>query len=139
MAAIKGSPEAAVTFGLLNAVGMLPLAIEQQVIELFGSKATAVLTNVPGPRETLYLAGKPLREIMFWVPQSGRLGLGLSILSYAGNVSIGVASDAGLVADPHVIVAEFAAEFDQLLDLVRLVEGDDRAVAEQAVGGLASA
>jgi hypothetical protein len=72
------------------------------------------MTNVPGPRETLYLAGQPIRGIMFWVPQPGRLGLGVSIISYAGQVLVGVATDAGLVPDPETIIAGFHAEFDQM-------------------------
>jgi len=48
--------------------------------------------------------------VMFWVPQSGRLGLGISILSYAGGVMLGVATDEGLVPDPERIVAEFEKE-----------------------------
>jgi hypothetical protein len=51
---------------------------------------------------------------MFWVPQSGRLGLGVSILSYAGEVMVGVASDAGLVPDPQTIVDGFHAELEAL-------------------------
>jgi hypothetical protein len=74
-----------------------------------------VLTNVPGPREQLYLAGTPLQRAMFWVPQSGRLGLGISILSYNGQVLVGVASDAGLVPDPERIVAAFEADLGDLL------------------------
>jgi diacylglycerol O-acyltransferase / wax synthase len=127
MAAIKDSPEAVIAFGILNAIGMIPVGVEQRVVELFGNKATAVITNVPGPRQPLYLAGKRLRHIMCWVPKSGRLGLGVSILSYAGEVCIGIATDAGLVPDPEAIVAGFLAEFDELMDLVRLVEGDNMA------------
>ena len=73
-----------------------------------------MLTNVPGPRERLYLAGEPLRRAMFWVPQSGRLGLGVSILSYAGEVLVGVASDVGLVPDPQTIVEGFQVELEAL-------------------------
>ena len=73
-----------------------------------------MLTNVPGPREPLFLAGEPLERAMFWVPQSGRLGLGVSILSYAGQVMVGVASDAGLVPDPQSIVEAFEAELAAL-------------------------
>jgi WS/DGAT/MGAT family acyltransferase len=127
MAAIKDSPEAVIAFGILNTIGMIPAGVEQRVVEMFGNKATAVMTNVPGPREPLYLAGTRLRRIMCWVPKSGRLGLGVSILSYAGEVCIGVATDAGLVPDPEAIVASFQAEFDELMDLVRLVEGDSAA------------
>jgi WS/DGAT/MGAT family acyltransferase len=127
MAAIKDSPEAVVAFGILTTIGMIPAGVEHRVVELFGNKATAVMTNVPGPREPLYLAGKRLRRIMCWVPQSGRLGLGVSILSYAGEVCLGVATDAGLVPDPEKIVGGFQAEFDELMDLVRLIEADGSA------------
>jgi WS/DGAT/MGAT family acyltransferase len=135
MAAIKDSPEAVVAFGILNAIGMIPAGVEHRVVELFGSKATAVMTNVPGPREPLYLAGKQLRRIMCWVPQSGRLGLGVSILSYAGEVCLGIATDAGLVPDPETIVEGFQAEFDELMDLVRLVEADGAARDATAPAG----
>ena len=89
-------------------------------LRFFGSKATAVLTNVPGPRESLYLAGRKLDSVMFWVPQSGHLGLGISILSYAGGVMLGVATDEGLVADPERIVAEFEREFKALRQKARV-------------------
>ena len=77
------------------------------------------MTNVPGPRQTLYLAGRPIRDIFFWVPQSGRVGLGVSILSYDGRVRLGVGTDAGLVPDPQEIVNGFQAEFEELLRLAR--------------------
>jgi diacylglycerol O-acyltransferase len=76
-----------------------------------------VMTNVMGPKETLHFAGTPIDDITFWVPQSGRLGIGVSIMSYAGNVTLGVITDAGLVPDPGVITRQFAREFDQLAAL----------------------
>jgi hypothetical protein len=103
-----------VAFGALTAIGFLPPPLQPLPVQFFGSKASLVLTNVPGPRERLYLAGEPLRRAMFWVPQSGRLGLGVSILSYAGEVMVGVASDAGLVPDPQTIVDGFHAELETL-------------------------
>jgi WS/DGAT/MGAT family acyltransferase len=114
MDAIKRSPEAVVAFGLLGAMGMVPEALERRVVELFGKKATAVVTNVPGPPRELSLAGLPIRDFMFWVPQSARLGLGVSILSYAGNVRVGVASDAGLVPDPGALAAAMHEAFREL-------------------------
>ncbi len=79
--------------------------IQDLVVQIFATKATAVMTNVPGPKDTLYLGGKPIGDIFFWVPQAGRVGIGIAICSYAGSVRIGVGSDAGLVPDPEVIVA----------------------------------
>jgi diacylglycerol O-acyltransferase / wax synthase len=111
---LKRSPEALVAFGVLNVMGLAPVEVERLGLRFFGSKATAVLTNVPGPREALYLAGRKLDRVMFWVPQSGRLGLGISILSYAGGVMLGVATDEGLVADPEKIVDAFEKEFRSL-------------------------
>ena len=115
MDTIKESSEAIVTYAALNAVGMASAEVESAVVRLLGAKATAVMTNVPGPREELYFTGKAIRSMMFWVPQSARLGLGVSILSYAGQVRLGVATDAGLVPDPDRIIAEFQTEIRDML------------------------
>ena len=115
---IKNSPEAVVAFGILGAIGTAPTEIENVVVEIFGAKATAVMTNVPGPREPLFLAGQEVKDVMFWVPQSGRLGLGVSILSYNGSVTLGIASDSGMVPRPDDLVDAFDAEFEALLALV---------------------
>jgi diacylglycerol O-acyltransferase / wax synthase len=112
---IKASSEAIVSFGVLTALGIVPRQLHPPAIEFFGSKASVVMTNVPGPREPLYLAGKQIAEFMFWVPMSGHLGLGVSILSYAGDVMVGVAADAGLVPDPGRIVAAFERELKGLM------------------------
>jgi len=110
MDGIKNSTEAVVTYAVLNAIGTASAAVESQAVRFFGSKATAVMTNVPGPREELYLAGKAMRSMMFWVPQSAHLGLGVSVLSYAGQVRLGVATDVGLVPDPVAIIEAFQDE-----------------------------
>ncbi|MEW6280477.1 MAG: wax ester/triacylglycerol synthase family O-acyltransferase [Candidatus Eremiobacterota bacterium] len=115
MDALKRTPQAAVVLGLLSAVGVVPAELERRVVELFGSKATGVVTNVPGPQQPLFLAGAPISGMMFWVPQSGRLGLGVSILSYAGQVRLGVATDAGLMPDPESLVEDFHDAFEELL------------------------
>jgi WS/DGAT/MGAT family acyltransferase len=113
---LKGSSEAIVAFAVLTALGAASPEVEGLAVQMFGSKATAVMTNVPGPKEELYFAGKAMRSMMFWVPQSARLGLGISILSYAGQVRLGVATDAGLVPDPEAIVSAFQAEMRAMID-----------------------
>jgi diacylglycerol O-acyltransferase len=133
---IKGSPEAVVALGLLGAIGSAPADVERLVVDLFGRAGTGVMTNVMGPRERISFAGVPAREIMFWVPQSGRLGLGVSILSYAGGVSLGVATDAGLVPDPEKILDGFREEFDALAAAARRARTP--AVSQTAEGRAAS-
>ncbi|WP_313913308.1 wax ester/triacylglycerol synthase family O-acyltransferase [Tahibacter sp.] len=124
MRELKRSRQAALTFGLLAAVGMAPVAIQRAALELFSRKATAVATNVPGPQMPLYLAGARVRELMFWVPQNGSIGMGISILSYNGNVHFGLIVDAKLVADPEPVVQRFAGEFEKLV-LATLMEDWD--------------
>lgn len=112
--ALKRSAEPVVVYGILKLLGMVPPAVQRLVVSIFATKTTAVMTNVPGPREELFLAGRAIRELFFWVPQSGRVGLGISIFSYAGHVRLGLASDTGLVPDPEAIVEGFHEEFEEL-------------------------
>lgn len=111
---LKRSPQSAILYGILRLAGCLPVAVEMALVRLFGSRATAVATNVHGPEQRLTMAGRPLTDLMFWVPQSGRLGLGVSIISYAGEVRVGVAADAGLIPDPQELVDEFHRAFHEL-------------------------
>jgi len=111
---IKDTPEAAVAFGILYTVGMTPNQIEDIIIKIFSMKGTTVITNVPGPLHKLYFAGQQIKNFVFWVPAPGDLGMGVSIFSYAGEVIVGVETDAGLVSDPESIIDAFHAEFDQL-------------------------
>jgi len=112
---LKNSPEPLVIYQILNLVGMLPGELAERAVHMFASKATAVLTNVPGPRQTLYLAGKPMRRILCWVPQSGKIGLGISIVSYAGSVTLGLVVDEKLVQDPEAIMAQFEGALAELM------------------------
>ena len=115
MTELKESPEAAVSIGLLSAAGMLPKEVENTAFRLYHTKATAVLTNVPGPQEQLYFAGSPLQYMMGWVPQAGNLGLGISILSYNGEIMAGVNTDAGLVPHPQEIIAHCEEELAAMI------------------------
>ncbi|MFU8830733.1 MAG: WS/DGAT/MGAT family O-acyltransferase [Wenzhouxiangella sp.] len=121
MQQLKNSKQAVMSLGLLAALGMGPTALQKPALELFSRKATAVLTNVPGPQETLYLAGSPVKEMMVWVPQSGSIGMGISIISYEGKVFCGLITDHKLVPDPEVVMRNLLVEFDNLLHLTLLL------------------
>jgi hypothetical protein len=103
-----------VVFRILDTLGIVPRKVQDLVVSIFATKATAVMTNVPGPKDVLFLAGKPIQDLFFWVPQAGRVGIGISICSYAGRVRLGVGSDSGLVPDPEKIVAGFHDEFEAM-------------------------
>jgi WS/DGAT/MGAT family acyltransferase len=114
MNALKGSTQPLLAFGLLAVAGLLIKPAQDAMLGLFGRKTTAVMTNVPGPRERLKFLGATLDQSMFWVPQSGDIGLGVSVLSYGGGVQFGVISDTVLCPDPQKIIDEFEPEFAKL-------------------------
>ena len=110
MDVLKNSPEAFLVCQILGVIGTLPLDLAKQATAWFSTKASAVLTNVPGPRQQIYFAGKPLKNLMFWVPQTGEVGLGISIISYNGQVTLGIMLDEHLVARPELIMEGFEEE-----------------------------
>jgi WS/DGAT/MGAT family acyltransferase len=119
MQEIKGSPRGAISYGLLDAMGRTPVQVEKRLVDLFSSKGSAVITNVPGPRQPVYFAGTPVAGVLVWAPASGEVSVTVSIFSYAGGITVGLMTDAGLVPDPERIVAAFENEIDALLRLNR--------------------
>jgi WS/DGAT/MGAT family acyltransferase len=115
MSELKGSYQPLLAFAVLALSGLMVKPVQRSITGLFAKKATAVMTNVPGPREPLRFCGRTVEQVMFWVPQSGDIGMGVSILSYAGGVQFGLITDARLCPDPEAIVERFAPEFEQLL------------------------
>ncbi len=120
MKSLKGSSQAFATLSLLAFVGNLPAPVEEPATALFSAKASLVASNLPGPREPLSLAGNPVSNVLFWVPQAGSIGTGVSMLSYNGQVQFGVSADQQLIPEPARLVERVAAEFDRLVFLVLL-------------------
>ncbi len=114
MSQLKGSLQPLLAFGLLAVAGLLIKPAQDAMLGLFSRKTTAVMTNVPGPREKLRFLGATLEQSLFWVPQSGSVGLGVSILSYGGGVQFGVITDADLCPRPQEIIDGFEPEFAKL-------------------------
>ena len=113
---LKRSPEALVVYALLRVFGRTSRLLVGLAVRFLGWKASLVFTDVPGPRERVSLCGVELRGLMAWVPQSGRLGLGVSVLSYGGQLRVGITSDEGLVPDPEELVEAYRASLAELAE-----------------------
>lgn len=112
---LKRSVEPFSTYGIVKVtLATLPFAVSRRLLDFYADKCSCVLSNVPGPQEALYLAGRRLRAMLFWVPQRSEIGIGISILSFAGELRLGVLADTVLVPDPSELVAAFEAELDTL-------------------------
>lgn len=112
-ARLRDRPDAVAAYAALAAIGRAP-ALTGTATRFFSRKASLVITNVPGPREPLHVGGSRLEHAMFWVPHPATLGVGVSILSYAGEVRIGVRADVGVMPEPADLVRRFEAELAAL-------------------------
>jgi WS/DGAT/MGAT family acyltransferase len=129
---LKQGYTAMLTMGILGAVGMAPRGLQKQALDFLAKKATAVMTNVPGPQEPLYMAGAQIKRMLFWVPQSGDIGLGVSILSYAGGVQFGLITDKRLCEEPQRIIDRFEPEFEKLVLALCMMPWDGAVNGEDA-------
>jgi diacylglycerol O-acyltransferase / wax synthase len=138
MDAIKGSRDGPVSYGILGAVGHTPVGVEKRIVDMFSGKGTAVMTNVPGPRKTIYLAGVPIKTVLFWGPTSGHVGMSVAIFSYRGEVTVGLMADAKLVPDPDAIVAGLEAELNALAALAPTAPAHERSRGRARAGRAAA-
>jgi diacylglycerol O-acyltransferase / wax synthase len=115
MGQLKDSYQPLLAFAVLSVAGLMIKPVQDGLLGLFAKKATAVMTNVPGPAVPLKFCGSTLRQNMFWVPASGDIGVGVSILSYGGGVQFGLITDKKLCPHPQQIIDRFEPEFEKLL------------------------
>lgn len=73
-----------------------------------------VITNVPGPRIPLYVAGARLLANAGMAPIFDGMGLILAVMSYAGRLSIGVTSCPDILGDPYRFTSYFEPALEEL-------------------------
>jgi WS/DGAT/MGAT family acyltransferase len=117
MRAIKDSPEAWLTYGLLEGMGVLHPRLRVHATDFFARKATGVTTSVRGPDQPLHTAGLPVTRMWAWAPMSADQSLSTSIVGYAGSIHVGFKVDTSAVPDPHALVAGLQAEVAELVAL----------------------
>jgi WS/DGAT/MGAT family acyltransferase len=97
----------------LEWIGSTPVALGARLLGQT-SPFNLVITNVPGPREPLYLLGARMVEAHPMVPLLGVLGIGIALFSYEGTLSWGFTADWDLVPDLHDLALAVAHEFERL-------------------------
>ena len=121
MSELKDSYQPLLAFAVLAVAGLLIKPAQDALLGIFARKSTAVMTNVPGPVRALQLCGSTIRQQMFWVPASGDVGMGVSILTYDGGVQFGLITDGALCPRPQHIIERFEPEFEKLLLLTMML------------------
>jgi len=97
---------------------LTPEFVVSNLSDFLAQKASCVLSNVPGPQNFLTVNGQRVKYMAFWPPQRVNIAVGLSIYSYAGQVIVGVQSDASLLPDPETVIEEFGNALKDLEDRV---------------------
>ena len=114
MDAIKHSPEALLTFGLMRVIGTAGPDLGRLLVDFFANKTSGIITNVRGPAQPRYVVGTRVTRLLGWVPESGNQTLGTCIFTYDGNVHVGFKVDAERVPDPQALADAFMAELREL-------------------------
>ena len=78
--------------------------------------ANLVVTNVPGPQIPLYLLGRRLQACFPVVPLAARQTIGIALLSYNGEIGVGLLADADRARDLPVLASALS---DALAELVK--------------------
>ena len=112
--ALKPTAESAFVNELVHIVAdFIPSKPKLKLLDFLGTRIGASITNVPGAKEPIYFAGSKIEDLVFWLPHTVPLGIGISLHSYNGKVTLGTAADELLIRDPDFIVNEFTKEFQK--------------------------
>jgi WS/DGAT/MGAT family acyltransferase len=105
---------------LMGAAGIVPPVLHGTLARLaFKPRLFNItITNVPGPQQTLYAFGAPLRRVIPLVPIFADHAVGFAVASYDGEVVFGLNADHGAMADLDVLADGLTRSLDELRDIV---------------------
>ncbi len=89
------------------------------------------ITNVPGPRIPLYAFGAAMVEVLPLVPLAARHAVGIAVLSYNGEVVLGLSADRDTTPDLDVLADGIREGFEELRILGRASATHDPASPPQ--------
>ncbi|MBX3203737.1 MAG: DUF1298 domain-containing protein [Labilithrix sp.] len=99
---------------LAEAAGSVSAFVERLGVELFSRRASVTVSSVKGPPRELRLCGAAVRDIMVWAPTAGSIGLGVTLMSYAGRARLGVVVGARAIGSARRVVEELEIELARI-------------------------
>jgi diacylglycerol O-acyltransferase len=129
--------QAAGTAAVIELAGLAPPVIHATIAQaLYATRLFNVtITNVPGPQQTLYAFGAPMREIHPVVPLAAEHAVGVAVVSYDDTMFFGVVADRDAVPDLEVMLHAMRDSLAELQALAR----PGRATGVKAAAAKASA
>jgi WS/DGAT/MGAT family acyltransferase len=122
----SGGQQAAGTTAVIEIAGLAPPVIHAAIAQaLYATRLFNVtITNVPGPQQTLYALGAPLREVYPLVPLAAEHAIGVAAASYDGSVFFGVVTDRDTVPELDVFLQALNASLQELLELAQACDAE---------------
>lgn len=114
MQELKDSPAPIVSRMLIVTTTMFTPVIERGIHRINQLRSTGVLTNVPGPQLPLHIGGSELLGTIGWGGMTANLNLSAAFVSVNGSIFPGLVTDAAITPDPEQVLAEVAAEWEQV-------------------------
>jgi diacylglycerol O-acyltransferase / wax synthase len=107
--------------------GFAPATVMGQASRLMSRQRffNVVVTNVPGPQQPLFLAGRRMIDPFPMVPLAKNQGLGIALLSYAGRINFGLVGDYDVMYD----LDDFADDIEDSLAELAAEAGVELTVA----------
>lgn len=97
-----------------NIIGILPDVFARLSAAQIKRHVSLIVSNIPGPVETIYMRGYPVERIVFVPPLVGETGLSVSMFSYNGELKMTVMSDESIVKKPSLLTDGFEREVQLL-------------------------
>ena len=135
MEGLKSSGQAVGGEVLTNLTGFAPsmmLALGERVAARLPQQVmNTVTTNVPGPRFSLYAAGRKMVEAFPYVPLGGNVRIGVAIFSYTGQLNFGITGDYDTAPDISVLADGIEAGMGELVKLADVPEASRPAIPDR--------
>jgi diacylglycerol O-acyltransferase / wax synthase len=114
--AFKRSGRPAGTQALVNAIGVLPLAVRKRAAQVMASQRAynLVVSNIPGPPSSVYMLGALLDEAYPVVPLSEKHALSIGIFSYGAHLHFGIYADPDALPESVYLGGAISSSFRAL-------------------------
>ncbi|KAL5010311.1 hypothetical protein ScPMuIL_012616 [Solemya velum] len=114
---------------------ILPECLSAKLWGMIYSKSTVLISNLPGPETSLYLASKKMKALMFWMPPIHQMAVAISFFTYGDQIRMAVVSDRSVMPNPELLTKDFIFQMDQLSELLanRRIPGEHLAKRLEAV------
>jgi diacylglycerol O-acyltransferase / wax synthase len=114
--AFKRSGRPAGTQTLVNAIGVLPIAVRKRAAQVIASQRAynLVVSNIPGPPCRVYMLGAELEEAYPVVPLSEKHALSIGVFSYGAHLHFGIYADPLVLPDAALLGGAISSSFRAL-------------------------